>query len=59
MKRPCTDDRSRTAGTPDARELSYEAFSRYGRELHAYIRKRTRDDDLAKDLLQDVFLKLL
>ncbi|MCW5898578.1 MAG: sigma-70 family RNA polymerase sigma factor [Flavobacteriales bacterium] len=35
------------------------AMRRFHRELYAFIRNRTRDDELAKDLLQDTYLKAL
>jgi RNA polymerase sigma-70 factor (ECF subfamily) len=35
------------------------AMERFHRELYAFIRKRARNDDLAKDLLQDTYLKAL
>ena len=38
-------------------EAMQAAFLRFHRPIHAFIRKHTRDDELAKDLTQDVFVK--
>ena len=33
-------------------------YSQFAVELHEYIRGKVKDDDTAKDILQDIFLKL-
>lgn len=33
-------------------------YNQFAVELHEYIRRKVRDDETAKDILQDIFLKL-
>lgn len=41
------------------REKVVELYERYRKPVYAYIRQHTRDGDVARDLSQEVFLRLL
>jgi RNA polymerase sigma-70 factor (ECF subfamily) len=42
----------------DANALTAVAFDRYHAELYSFLRRATRDEPAAEDLLQDAFLRL-
>src|SRR5215211_4492638 len=49
---------SGTAGTVDRNAAAASAFEAYSGELFSFLRRGTRDQAAAEDLLQDAFLRL-
>jgi RNA polymerase sigma-70 factor (ECF subfamily) len=51
-------ERTRTASARDRQDLVAAAFETYHQEVYAFLRRGTRDEAAAEDLLQDSFVQL-